>query len=125
MKIRTGFVSNSSSSSFCLFGVQLEWDKFVNYLKKNKLIKKTAPEDENDDSDVYEEDDLFDTLESLGYPYCEDYDNDVIYFGKSPEEMGEDETRGQFETRVQQELKEKFGKLIKGKPYWICETIYN
>jgi hypothetical protein len=40
MKIRNGFVSNSSSSSFCIYGVSLETD-YVDILKK---IKKNSPE---------------------------------------------------------------------------------
>ncbi len=35
MKIRQGFVSNSSSSSFCLIGSEYGWDELENVLKEN------------------------------------------------------------------------------------------
>jgi hypothetical protein len=34
MKIRSGFVSNSSSSSFCIYGTQVKYDDFINGVKK-------------------------------------------------------------------------------------------
>lgn len=50
MKIRNGFVSNSSSSSFVVFGFKLEEDKMT-FAKRNGFM----PEDEDDSFDeLYE-----------------------------------------------------------------------
>ena len=35
MKVRVGFVSNSSSSSFCIMGTQLNDDEIIELYKKN------------------------------------------------------------------------------------------
>ena len=35
MKIRTGFVSNSSTTSFCIYGMQLNTEQAINYITLN------------------------------------------------------------------------------------------
>jgi hypothetical protein len=37
MKIRNGFVSNSSSTSFCIFGTQFD-DKYINFLTDERFL---------------------------------------------------------------------------------------
>ena len=83
MKVRTGFVSNSSSSSFCIFGAVL-------------------PENTEEISLPSE----------LEYSYgISDY-YDSILVGTAPWNMKEDETRKQFEERVTKEIKKTFGPNI-------------
>ena len=44
MKVRNGFVSNSSSSSFCIFGTCIELDEMVEKFKKLYLAQKRQKE---------------------------------------------------------------------------------
>lgn len=86
MKIRTGFVSNSSSSSFCVFGVSIDEDYDTN--KLDELIKGT----------------------DLKYFCPPDQD---MWLGVEPWSMEMDETRKQFQERVEKLLQE-VGFLNKG-----------
>ena len=85
MKIRLSFVSNSSSSSFCLLGI---------YLPEN-----------------FSEDDFDDILDNKAFQtilYIENgiynyYDHKII--GVTPDRMKDDETLAQFKERICKEFK--------------------
>jgi hypothetical protein len=64
MKIRTGWVSNSSSSSFVLYGFKVPSSQMKTLL----------------DAD---EDTLYDKLEECGAENVFDYEADTVYIGKS------------------------------------------
>lgn len=83
MKIRQGFVSNSSSSSFCILGQSFD---------THELYEKF-----NIDEDDYEfESDVEEELESiigkLGFCMETDYDNDIFYIGISACSLDEEKT---------------------------------
>ena len=42
MKIRNGFVSNSSSSSFCIYGAAFEKSEFIDMLSSSGVIEKNS-----------------------------------------------------------------------------------
>ena len=105
MKVRLGFVSNSSSSSFCLLGI---------YLPEN-----------------FSEDDFYDILDNKAFQtilYIENgiynyYDQKII--GVTPDRMKEDETLAQFKERICQEFK-KFGLDVKSSELgWFIDGGYN
>ena len=94
MKIRNGFVSNSSSSSFLIFGKHFS---DLNFLSKNEKVQEMLEAEE----DVYE------IMEAV-LPYKRDaeieyhlmeYDDDV-YIGQSWDQVKDDETGLQFKQRT-------------------------
>ena len=140
MKIRQGFVSNSSTTSFCIYGTCFEGTPFT----KDVIIKwKTNyPEDFNafitanekkswakdgieilknidntdSDNDVHSLTDLLseglpNNLEV--HPY---YDAGAYYIGRSWSTIKDDETGGQFKQSIKTALEKMFGPDIK------CET---
>jgi len=101
MKIRTGFVSNSSSSSFLIYGVSIEKDEFLDKLNID------SDTEEHEDFDVWE---LYDDVAGeLGMDYHSPYDWDEVFIGASWDSIGDDETGAQFKERITKKLKEKFG----------------
>jgi len=113
MKIRTGFVSNSSSSSFAILGIRLPWNEVIDLLQK---AGKTDDEIEDDSYTVLEEE--FPELESIL-----DTESEVVYFGNGFLSMKDDETKAQFKKRTEETLIKYFGE--KGhNPTWLEGEIY-
>lgn len=80
MKIHLGFISNSSSSSFCILGIYFDnEDAAPKYNFDRKLIE--------------------------AHSACNDGD-DSFYLGTSPERMRDDETLLQFKERIATALTE-------------------
>ncbi len=125
MKIRHGFVSNSSSTSFCLYGIRIECydgEKFVNRLKERKpeLLKKIIEE-----SSVENTEDLI----KMSEKYPEEFWEIILYGCKNEikdleiESMPEDEdfcigrglvqlkdgeTGGEFKERTKTDIIESY-----------------
>lgn len=83
MKIRIGFVSNSSSSSFCIFGQRL----CVSGFEKMEDLEKIADE--------------LDLGLNFWIPY-------FIYVGRSYSEIRDDETGKEFREGVKEDLEKLF-----------------
>lgn len=92
MKVRFGFVSNSSSSSFCVYGTYIDEDAFY---KKYEEFKDIINENH---------------IETHGTPY--DYNNDTMV-GRSYSTLGDDETGGEFKRKTEEVMKKIFGNDIK------------
>lgn len=78
MKYRSGFVSNSSSTSFCIYGVCFE---NINEAKREALDN-----------------------ESMYSVY--DYDGDRMWVGRSWSAIGDDETGKQFKESTEQKIQQ-------------------
>jgi hypothetical protein len=109
MKIRNGFVSNSSSSSFLIYGVAVDRSELEGML------------DEKGIGDVWE----FHTVaEEAGLEahFPDGYDS--VYFGLSWDDVRDDETGAQFKQRVVESLK-KMGFKAGFVPSTLSETYYS
>ena len=97
MKIRNGFVSNSSSSSFCLLGKLYSYDEF------KKITGKEFPDNVLTSYNI----------DDLSYEYGIDcYNNDDIIIGFSVDQLNENLTIKKSKEKVMDKLK-IFDKNIK------------
>jgi len=109
MKIRQGFVSNSSSSSFCLYGVELNKNEF----EKMILDKKLTTQDELDKLGLDEV--LWGVVEGLEGKCV--YEWDAVYLGRFYEYIGDNETGKEFRENTEKAIKELLGDDVECKKY--------
>ena len=91
MKVRHGFVSNSSSTSFCIFGASFDRDQIM------KIF---------DVENVYNIDDkLKDSLLECHVGQ----EAESVYLGRSWDTIGDDQTGKEFKDSIQDEIEKKTG----------------
>lgn len=101
MKIRTGFVSNSSTTSFTIWGMQGIWENLKTEIQ-NKL---------EDPLDWDERIQNLPEYEGLEIHYDNRSFETYYYIGISLENMKDDETYGDFKTHTEELLKKIFKEL--------------
>lgn len=103
MKIRSGFVSNSSSSSFVVYGVRVESDDVETACKKLKI----KWDEDNDGFDSYEA--LEKLSDKLGVKHMDDSEGSgEYYFGVAPGAFAEDKTMRANKKEIEKKLKKSF-----------------
>ncbi len=117
MKIRNGFVSNSSSSSFLIYGISFETPCDLNF---DQIFTEEAIEKIWESNKEYSD---AKNVEEFGKTYCasimeytdglvgtieepEDYGH--VYAGTAWNRVSDDETGKQFKDRVEKNLREVF-----------------
>lgn len=104
MKIRTNFISNSSSSSFIIYGTRISEEDLKKYAEDkyfdNKEYQKVKFSEVYDLVEFLE---CNDSLEIISNYDCEDY-----YIGRSFHTIGDNETGKQFKDSVENQLKQVF-----------------
>ena len=108
MKMRNGFVSNSSSSSFCIYGAEVT----VTLTEEEETADKDGDALDTKMEELRNKIDKMKTLE-----YHEDFDNNSFYIGRSWSSIGDNETGKQFKDNVAKKIKELTGKDE------LCDTI--
>ena len=119
MKVRAGFVSNSSSSSFCIYGTSMELDELIEKIKESNLIPEEELERMEEDDEWYDLGELLEEKLGLSTYQSEDY----FWIGREWSGIDDDETGRQFKDGVKSKLEKAFGPNID------CDTheeeIYN
>jgi hypothetical protein len=132
MKIRKGFVSNSSSSSFCIYGTSVDSlseitgvsVQEINEKRKQKFLEgygkqhpELVPQSDEEWQEYFDEDcDYADYVSGTG---LEIYSKDgyEYYIGKSWHLIGDDETGKEFKAAVEAKVKTLIPKAK-------CETYF-
>lgn len=105
MKIRNGFVSNSSSSSFCIYGVDLDFSDLIEKVKENKLITEDVLNDLEKNDEWWELGEVVESQTGLEVHTSDDY----AWIGKSWSSIGDNETGLEFKNSVKVEMKKLLG----------------
>jgi hypothetical protein len=110
---KNGFVSNSSTTSFLIYGIALEPEEALAMMKRDHPVIKASLE-------KWGEDEPFETLEEV-FGYANSHNSSEWsthkYYGLSWDSIKDDETGAQFKERVRAMLAEALEGELKLRTY--------
>jgi len=104
MKIRTGFVSNSSTSSFLMYGLNMDEDVFL-----EKVRKQIPNRPMTDPYDYFDSEEGSKFLKDNNLEWEAPCDYYAVYIGKSWHSIKDDQTGAEFKAEIEEALKSVFG----------------
>lgn len=119
MKVRAGFVSNSSSSSFCIYGTSMDLSDVIEKIKESNLVPEEKLERMEENDEWYNLGELLEKKTGLSTYQSE---ND-FWIGREWSDIDDDETGRQFKENVKAKLEKAFGPDVECGTYE--EEIYN
>jgi len=112
MKLRSGFVSNSSTCSFLIHGIVEDYTEIMSLLKEKGILSS----DIEDEGIWLEEGEGFKFFNNKRLEVETVYEGESLTIGRSWSSIRDDETGKQFKESIEAEIKELFGDKYK------CET---
>ena len=125
MKVRSSFVSNSSTTSFFIYGIGLETSDFTEVIRNNckEMVKGELRKTQNDrlrnihlekfdtiiNEEEYDDIELCDLVAHVtNFEIIPGPESEEVFLGKSPNRMNDYEIVGDWKKNIQNEL-ENFG----------------
>ena len=118
MKVRAGFVSNSSSSSFCIYGTEMDLSDLIEKIKESNLLPEEELERMEENDEWYELGEILEEKTGLSTYQSEEY----FWIGREWSSIDDEETGAQFKEGIKTKLEEVFGPTD---CYTYDEEIYN
>lgn len=110
MKIRQGFVSNSSSTSFCIYGCYMVREEFQKILHNFSCVDEIDIEDKDFFIEDVDFGSIINEINKKSNNFLEFYFDqecfDCFYIGAPFENMKEGETLKQFKSKVENAIKD-------------------
>ena len=120
MKIRSGFVSNSSSSSFCIYGIEIDVEELREKLLSSEILSEEDKKYLSEIEDTYEivemleyNDMKIENISNIEFHYMGEYNPDSVYIGRSWSLIEDDKTGKEFKEDVENKLKKILGNEVK------------